>query len=694
MSRSAFSLLHDAQDLLRRGQDAAARRLLVRLLGTDSGNADAWYLLAAANHRLGLKDEAIAAYEKSLALEPRRAEGHYYLGNLRGERGEHEAAAAAFRRALELDPQSAAAARNLGATLQLLQRHAEAIECYRQFLQRGRPSADILQNFGNALSDVGAAGEAIGAYRAALELDPGRAVLHVRLGNLHEEIGATAEALLHYQRALALDAGCVPAWRCLAAALADQGQTDEALELYRRALGTGDAGLRVREATLLPVIARSAKEIEEWRARYEAGLTRLEQAALRLDDPPAQAGCSAFLLAYHGQGNRVLNTKLARLHERACPSLTWTAPHCRKLRRAGRVRIGFISRFLYAHSIGKTTLGLVEKLSRDEFEVVTLFVPPLRADEMTRRIRAASDRALVVPATLEAARSAIAELELDVLFYQDVAMDPFTYFLAYARLAPVQCTSFGHPDTTGIGAMDYFVSSDLFELPGAAEHYSERLFLLHDVGTLAYYYRPRAEPAGRGELGLPARANLYLCPQTLFKLHPHFDALIGGILRADPEARLVLIEGAGRERLQARLNAALPDVAGRIVFLPRLSGEAFSRLVATCDVMLDTLHFNGMNTSLEAFAAGTPVVTLPTEYQRGRHTAGMYRRMQIDDAVARDAEDYVRIAVSLGREPERRAALRARIGERSRELFEDSRVVREFERFFREACSVLHSPRF
>jgi predicted O-linked N-acetylglucosamine transferase (SPINDLY family) len=251
----------------------------------------------------------------------------------------------------------------------------------------------------------------------------------------------------------------------------------------------------------------------------------------------------------------------------------------------------------------------------------------------------------------------------------------------------VQCTSFGHPDTTGIGAVDYFVSSDLYEPLNAAEHYSEQLFALRGLGTLAYYYRPDAGAGRREDFGLPPGANLYLCPQRLFKFHPDFDALIGGILRGDPKGRLVLVEDAGRERLQARLAAALPDVAERIVFLPRQSGAAFSRLVGACDVMLDTLHFNGMNTSLEAFAAGTPVVTLPTEFQRGRHTAGMYRRMDIDEAVARDAEDYVRIAVSLGREPDRRAALRAKIRGRSAALFEDMQVVREFERFFREALS-------
>jgi protein O-GlcNAc transferase len=662
--------------------------LLEGLLSAEGGNADGWYLLAAANHRLGLKEQAIAAYEKLLALDPRRAEAHYYLGNLHGERGDHQAAAACYRQAVELDPQSAAAARNLGATLQYLQRPGEAVECYGRFLQRGQPTADILQNLGNALSDIGAAGKAIEAYRAALRLDSGRVALYVRLGNLLEETGALEEALAHYRRALALDPQWVPAWRCLAAALAEQGHTEEALDCYRRSATTNDAGLRLREATLLPVIARSAQEIREWRARYEAGLARLEHDGLQLQDPPAEAGCPTFFLAYHGEGNRALNARLARLHERACPTLTWTAPHCRSARRRdGRLRVGFISRFFYAHSIAKTTRGLVERLSRQEFEPITLFVPPLRDDEMARRIRAAGERTITLPDTLEAARAAIAELELDVLFYQDIGMDPFSYFLAYSRLAPVQCTSFGHPDTTGIGAMDYFVSSDRFEPPEGSEHYSEQLFLLRGLGTLAYYYRPQLLQGKREDFGLPAGAPLYLCPQTLFKFHPDFDALLGGILRADADGRVVLIDGVARDRLQARLAAALPDVAERILVLPRQSGEAFSRLVGACDVMLDTLHFNGMNTSLEAFAAGTPVVTLPSEFQRGRHTAGMYRRLQIDEAVARDAEDYVRIAVALGRERDRREALSAKIRERSDALFEDVQVVREFERFFREALS-------
>jgi hypothetical protein len=44
-------------------------------------------------------------------------------------------------------------------------------------------------------------------------------------------------------------------------------------------------------------------------------------------------------------------------------------------------------------------------------------------------------------------------------------MDPFTYFVAYARVAPLQLTFFGHPTSSGMPSIDYFLTSELIE-PG------------------------------------------------------------------------------------------------------------------------------------------------------------------------------------------------------------------------------------
>jgi predicted O-linked N-acetylglucosamine transferase (SPINDLY family) len=212
--------------------------------------------------------------------------------------------------------------------------------------------------------------------------------------------------------------------------------------------------------------------------------------------------------------------------------------------------------------------------------------------------------------------------------------------------------------------------------PESVGHYSEALFELRDLPTLAYHYRPSVPSRirDRSELGLPASGTLYLCPQALFKIHPDFDTMLRGILERDPTALLVLIRGRFTEwygTLRARLDRSLGELSRRILALNAMDGALFMNLLAACDVMLDTLYFNGMNSSLEAFSVGLPVVTLPTSMHRVRHTRAMYLKMGIHDCIATDAGSYVDIAVRLGTDPDFNRDVRARLRAANDVLFED-----------------------
>jgi predicted O-linked N-acetylglucosamine transferase (SPINDLY family) len=411
----------------------------------------------------------------------------------------------------------------------------------------------------------------------------------------------------------------------------------------------------------------------------------------REDDPAATVGIVSFPLAYHGLNDRPLQTKLARALLGLSPQLA--SARARPRARAVRRRIGIASAHLYEHSIGRTSRGLFAALPRDATEVIAVNLGTPPDDAISRRIRAEADDYVIVDRDLGRAREQVAALDLDVLFYQDVGFEPLAYYLAFSRLAPVQCTSFGHPVTTGIPTMDWFVSSTAYEPEDAADHYRERLFLLRDVPVLAYYVRPVRAPGGptRREFGFDDGEHVHLCPQALFKVHPDFDALVGGILRSDPLGRVVFVEGyvPGRSRLLLdRLRRSIPDVVERVAFVPPAGGSTFLDLLAAADVILDTPHFNGMNTTLEAFAVGAPVVTWPGRFQRGRHVQAMYRAMGIHDAIARDFADYVRIAVDLGTDASRRRDLSGRIGACSGRLYEDRRFIDELVRFFDAACAA------
>jgi len=637
----------------------------------------------------GKMRDAEEAYARALELQPAFADAYCGLGKVCLREGRTAEARVYFERAIALDPRQADACNNLGLLLTEESRLDEAERALTRALELVPDFVEARNNMGNVLRLQGRSDAAITCYRRALELAPRQVDIRCNLANVLDASGRLDEAIALYREALGIEPGSSFARRQLVAALGAQGRPDEAVAV---SAASPDPVARLLAASVVPVITASVDDIHRWRARVASELDRLEAEPIRLDDPYRQTAGTNFFLSYHALNNRDLHQRFARLYLRACPSLGWVAPHCAARRPAReKLRVGFISHFLRDHSIGKTTRGLVAQLSRERFEVVSLFVPPVRDDAISRFIRAHSDRALVVPPALDAARRAIAELELDVLFYQDIGMERFTYFLAFARLAPVQCVSFGHPDTTGIPNIDHFVSNDLFEQPGAEAHYSEKLFLLRNLGTLAYYYRPRlaAQPKRRADFGLPA-GRLYLCPQSPFKFHPDFDDVLAEILARDPEGRLVVLAGRvphWEELLKARFARAFGEAMERVVFLPNQTPEDFTTLVAGADVMLDTLHFNGMNTSLEALAMGTPVVTLPGEFQRGRHTSGMYAKMDLRGAVASTKSEYAEMAVRLASERDQRAAFREEISRRSGVLFEDTQVVREFERYFLEVSA-------
>jgi protein O-GlcNAc transferase len=732
----AADQLRKASSLAGIGRFAEAVAISEEVARRSTRNVDAWTLLARLHLHCRNLDQAFAAATLAVAIDPGQADALYVLGRVHKSRGNLMAAGDFYRRAVVARPDDP----DLLSSLGILQRECgqleEAIATYRRALRIRPDHPEANHNLGNALAARGSSDEALDTRERArglltLQLEQLRtAAIRAFRENRNADALATLESIFNLSPSIAVDMlsggefaaemtnrhlGSIRLRYAEEAARRDE-RLYGAVELARRlsvAGGLYERALRhsgrayelvpsdvtlIEQKLALPAIQSSAESILETRTSYERNLDEILASDLHVEGPDGMFGVSAFFLAYHGENDRDLQMKAAKAMLKAIPSLAMTAPHCAAGERAaGRIRIGFISRFFAAHSIAKTTRGLIDRLSRERFEVFALRITPSVEDDTTRMIRSSADHMIALDPGFFAAREQIAALELDILFYQDIGMEPMSFFLAFARLARVQCVSFGHPNTTGIPNMDYFVSNDLFETGDAPAHYSEKLALLHDLPTLAYYYRPSVPDAvpDRSQFGLPPASRVYLCPQTLFKIHPDFDALMEGILRRDPLGIIVLISGdyeEWTEQLRRRFSVTMPGLADRVIFLPRMGQMRFLELAAAADVVLDTIHFNGMNSSLETFAVGTPVVTLPTGLQRGRHTQAMYRKMGIDDCIARDAADYVDIAVRLGTDRRFARGIRERILASNHVLYEQDAVVVEFERFFVGALRDQQGP--
>jgi len=619
---------------------------------------EAFFYRTVAKHQEGDTRGAEKGYRKILRHAPENVATLINLGILLKERGELKRAFDLFSDAVSLAPGHADAHSSLGGLYARMGKKYKAIACYRTALELAPESADALANLGIALRIIGQYVEAYELLTRAIEIEPGRAVAHEELAAVLREWGAVGEARAHLQRALDID--------------------------------PSNALLKLKSATLLPVIASSTQQIAKYRARFATELSNLAAKDILIDNPAWGVERTNFYLAYHGLDDRPLQEAVARLYRQACPSLNYVAPHCRagipeNLERP--IRLGLVSRYFRDHAIGWTFGRALSAYPADRFRTfIYTFEDDL--DDAWADISARADKAAVLPEIdLAACRKAIAADKLDVLIYTDIGMEPTSYFLAFSRLAPVQCVAGGHPVTTGIPTLDYWIGNDLGEPEDAEAHYSERLVRLKGVSN--NYSRPYLQRPvkTRAELGLPDAGILYMCPQSLFKFHPDFDAILARILRAAPAAKLALFEGphaAWGKLLMERLAQTAPDIVAQVHMTPRLAFDDFVNALAVSDVVLDTIHFGGGNTSFQALAMGVPIVTLEGEYARGRVSAYMYRHMGMMDCIAHDTDGYVDIALRLGRNAEWRNRISEAILARNDVLFDNDSGSAELAEFFLE----------
>jgi len=659
--------------------------------------AEAHNDLACLLQGRGKLAEAVEHLQEALRLKPNYVEAHGNLGLAYADQGKFSEAEASCRRALELDPTSAKAQVDLGNVLQRQGKPAEAKACFEAALRLQPSLASAHSSIGKVLWDEGQTERAQQCFEEAVRLDPRMVSGHYNLGLLlSTNQRKLAQAEECFRRAMELEPDNAMVHEALALVLADEGDCDEALKAFDRAqqLAPSDAR-KLKAAMVIPIILQSLEQMHELRRRIYDSVTRLLGEDLHIRDPLGLGSLSAdFYVAYHGFNERAFRIDLARLYLKACPDLDYVAPHCRTPRPApaeARIKIGFVSKLLRAHTIGRLNAGLIRTLDRSKFHV-TLIRPHAQDDDIARSIDEGADRVVLSPDPrgLDAARRLIAEQELDVIFYPDIGMDAWGYLLAFARLAPVQCVTWGHPLTTGLPTMDYFISSEELDTPGAEEHYTERLVRLKDPAV--YYYRPLLPlPAkDRAYFGLPQGAHLYGCLQTLFKFHPEYDAILAEILQRDPAGILVLIGGLRphwNELLLRRFRRTMPDAIERIRFVPPQQHPEYLCLNALCHVILDPIHFGGGNTSYEALAVGVPVVTLPSAFLRGRITLALYRQMNLLDCVVASPEEYVDLAVRLGTDREFRAQMSIKIMAANSVLYENHAGVRQLEDFLVSAVA-------
>ncbi|MCS6917744.1 MAG: tetratricopeptide repeat protein, partial [Chitinophagales bacterium] len=540
--------------------------------------------------KLGREPEGLEILEKVLALKPDDVETMQALADHYARQERWEEAEKWARKLQDKMPDNPDVLRPLGQILLKLGREPEGLEILEKVLALKPDDVETMQTIYAHYNNRRHYSEAERWARKALEYRP-------RDPKLQQH---------------------------LALILCQQDDYEEALALLDQALANGDNPLANRWAYWLgmPAVMMSREDIANWRNRFQQGMEVLMGMEGHLNWWESKPG--NFFLAYHDESDRLLLEALSCLVRAKVPSVNYTAPHIAQwqMPTQRRIRVGFCSAHFRMHTISKLYQSFICELDRQRFEVFLIFAPGGQRDGISRMLEKASDQVVALEGDLSNWHQQIAQLELDVLFYPDIGMTLDTYLLAMARLAPVQCVTYGHPDTTGIDTLDYYIGGDApMEPEGAEAHYTEHLIRMPRLPFCYQFFTLPApsEIPPRSTLGLPETGTLYSCPQTPFKFHPDFDAVLAAIAEGDPKGHIVLIDyGKLTERLKQRWAETAPILLERVCFVPEVPLELFLGLMVHFDVVLDPIHFGSGNSFFEAMAYGKPVVTWPGRFARAR----------------------------------------------------------------------------
>ncbi len=690
--------LGEIESLVRAGQrDAATSALRAWSELPAASLPDALARACGLALQLGDAGLAVLLGERFARVAPNFPGAHHALGLARAHRGDLPGAVASLRRAVDLAPHAPPLHLHLANALLELGELDAAVASYDECLRLRPDWRDARIGRGLAHLRAYRGREAREDFAWWTTVDPQVAAAWRGLAEALELEGDLEAALRCRDREIALDPDAVDRRRDRAFAIARMGLTDAAREALADVLRRAphDLGARWVHWNLPPLLHADEASVTRWREHWLQGLREFE--ALPLDRHGIDERIAAMVLQppffMHYQGGDLLPPM--RRFGALCTR--WSAgrfDHARvrqRPREQGRLRIGFASAYLRDHTVWGLFGNWLKRLDRARFEVVAIHLGGT-ADHVTRGLDAIADRVIRGHTDNDAWARALIEADLDALIWLDIGMDGLTQVLAPTRFAPATAMAWGHPVTSGLPAVDYFLSGDAMEPADADAHYAERLVRLPGLG-IRFDLPDSARGFQRRTLPLHGEIRL-LCAQSVFKWLPANQELLARIARRVPRARFDVIphpvpavRALFVERLRAVFASHGQDFDTRVTVHGFLSREAFMRTMREADVMIDTQGWSGGHTTLEALAHDLPVVTRAGDFMRARHTHGMLRLLGLDAMLsAADDEAHVDLVARLCEDADFHARAVAAIAARKAVLYDDDAPIRGLEDFLWRAC--------
>ena len=563
---------------------------------------------------------------------------------------------------------------------------ALAVELYRAWLQHndGAMRLVALYNQGTVLSSLKRYDEAEQVYREVLALKPDFLQAQVNLGHQLEHLGRKDEALSTWQAVVDSPAtaevmGANPldmrlhALKNMARLLEQERRFPESETLMRQALT-----LQAEQPDVLQHYVHIRQKQCAWPIYEPVGEVTLNQlltntsllAMLSYSDDPALQ----LMVAQRFVAEKVVKYKGPPLHAR--------------VKREGRIRIGYLSGDLRMHAVGFLTPEIFELHDRSRFEVFAFCWSGEDGSAQRARIRAGMDHVIPIQGRSdEEAAQLIAAAGIDVLVdLQGLTSGARPNILAY-RPAPIQVGYLGLPATSALPGVDWIIADRFVMPPEYLPYCTEKPIYLPHCYQVSDRQREIGPMPTRAQYGLPAQGFVFCSFNNNHKFSQEMFTAWMRILDQVPGSVLWLLADNEWARANMQRHAAEQGVdPARLIFAPRVTPADYLARFALADLVLDTFPYNAGTTASDCLFVGTPILTRSGRSYISRMCGSLLTNVGLPDLVTFSLAEYEQRAVQIGRNPARVASYKRYLAEhgRSSALFDIPTVVRDMEQQFEQ----------
>ncbi|MDP3480472.1 MAG: tetratricopeptide repeat protein, partial [Desulfoprunum sp.] len=596
-------------------------------------------------------DEAEACYRRALELNPAYVEAYHNLGNTLNALGRIAEAESSLRLAIKLESGFAEAYNDLGNLLKGQGRLMEAQEHYRLALKQKPDFVIAYSNLGNILKDQGNLVDAEDCYRNALKLKPNFAEVHYNLGNTLRLRGSLAESEACLRRALEINPHFTEAHNNLGVCLKEQGLIEEAEKSYNRALQLNPnyAEAYSNLGSILNIkgsffeAENSFRSALELKPDYENAISNL-----------------LFLMNYHpDKTSEEIYEEYKRYNARfGLPLQKDWRPHANRKEKNRRLKVGYVSGDYNKHSVRHFLEPLFAHHNKEAVELYA-YAEIMVEDTVTARYKEKADHWIpTVGMTDTELAERIRSDAIDILVELSGHTAKNRLGVFARKPAPVSVSWMGYGYTTGLTAIDYFLTDATIVPEGSEGLFAETPWRLT---TPSCAYRP-AE--GMGEVSpLPARQRGYVTFGTLtraVRINHLTIRVWSEILKRVAGSHLVINSGNFKDSKMRSLM--LEKFTAQGIEEERLEIGCNSPpwdVLRAMDIGLDCFPHNSGTTLFENLYMGVPFVTLAGRVSAGRLGASILEGVGHGEWIAWTEEEYIERAVSLAMDLPRLEKLRA-----------------------------------